>query len=146
MISQTAEYALRAVAALASAKPGESLITQRLAESTKVPAGYLSKVLQSLGRAGLVKSTRGLGGGFVLTRSPAEITIFDVVQAVDPLQRIRTCPLGLAAHGVRLCPLHKRLDDAMKNVEDAFRTSTLAEILAEPSESIPLCDGPAGGK
>lgn len=141
MISQTAEYALRAVVALAS-HPDEALVTQRLADLTKVPAGYLSKVLQSLRRSGLVDSQRGLGGGFTLTRSPAEITVFDVVEAVDPLQRIRMCPLGLAAHGVRLCPLHKRLDDAMKMVEDAFRASSLAELLAEPSKSRPLCNFP----
>lgn len=141
VISQTAEYALRAVAALAG-NPDEPMVTQRLADTTKVPAGYLSKVLQSLGRAGLVHSTRGVGGGFVLTRPATEITIYDIVQAVDPVQRIRTCPLGLAAHGVRLCPLHKRLDDAMRQVEDAFRNSNLAEILAEPTESKPLCNFP----
>src|SRR5687768_13132529 len=117
MISQTAEYALRAVAALA-AHPDESMVTQRLSELTKVPAGYLSKVLQALGRAGLVRSHRGLGGGFALTRPPDQVTIYDVVQAVDPVQRIRTCPLGIAGHGVRLCPLHRRLDDAMKAVEE----------------------------
>jgi len=141
LISQTAEYALRAVAALAGS-PDEPMVTQRLAEATKVPAGYLSKVLQSLGRAGLVNSTRGVGGGFVLARPASEITIYDIVQAVDPLQRIRTCPLGLASHGVRLCPLHKRLDDAMKQVEDAFRASNLAEVLTEPTESKPLCSFP----
>ena len=72
--------------------------------------------------------------------------MYDVVQAVDPLQRIRTCPLGLKTHGVRLCPLHKRLDDAMKMVEDAFRKSNLAEILAEPTESTPLCEFPSKTK
>jgi Rrf2 family nitric oxide-sensitive transcriptional repressor len=145
MISQTAEYALRAVAALAS-HPDEPMVTQRLAELTKVPAGYLSKVLQALGRAGFVRSMRGLHGGFVLTRKAEELSVYDVVQAVDPLQRIRTCPLGLKTHGVRLCPLHRRLDDAMKMVEDAFRKSNLAEILAEPTESTPLCEFPAKTK
>jgi Rrf2 family protein len=139
MISQTTEYALRATVALAS-QPDHAMVTRDLAEATKVPAGYLSKVLQSLGRAGLVQSRRGLGGGFVLARPPEEITIYDVVQAVDPIQRIHTCPLGLAAHGVRLCPLHRRLDNAMQTVEDAFRQTTLAEILAEPSHSKPLCN------
>ncbi|HEY7120538.1 MAG TPA: Rrf2 family transcriptional regulator [Tepidisphaeraceae bacterium] len=141
MISQTAEYALRAVCALAM-HPGVPLITHRLAELTKVPPGYLSKVMQALVRAGLVSSQRGLGGGFALVRSPAEISVFDVVESVDPLQRIHTCPLGLAAHGVRLCPLHKRLDDAMRTVEEAFRQSTLAELLADPNPSVPLCGFP----
>ena len=142
MISQTAEYALRAVAALAS-HPAEPMVTQRLAELTRVPAGYLSKVLQALGRAGLVRSTRGLHGGFVLVRKAEELSVYDVVQAVDPLQRIRTCPLGLAAHGVRLCPLHRRLDNALAMVEDAFGSTTLAEVLAEPTKSVPLCPFPA---
>jgi Rrf2 family protein len=141
LISQTAEYALRAVAALAS-HPDEPMVTHRLAEMTRVPAGYLAKVMQSLGRSGLVNSARGVGGGFTLTRPATEISIYDIVQAVDPLQRIRTCPLGLSAHGVRLCPLHKRLDDAMKQVEDAFRASNLAELLSEPSQSKPLCSFP----
>jgi len=121
-------------------QPDKPMVTRDLADATKVPMGYLSKVLQALGRVGLVQSHRGLGGGFLLARPPEEITLYDVVQAVDPIQRIRTCPLGLQAHGVRLCPLHRRLDNAMRMVEDAFRESTLAEILAEPSRSKPLCN------
>ena len=77
-----------------------------------------------------------------LTKSPAEVTILEVVNAVEPIQRIRTCPLGLAAHGVHLCPLHKRLDNALAAVEEAFGSSTLAEVLAEPTRSKPLCPFP----
>ena len=65
------------------------------------------------------------------------------MRRVDPIKRIRQCPLGLAAHGMRLCPLHKRLDNALAMVEQAFRDTTLAEILDEPTASIPLCDFPA---
>ncbi|MGE5608271.1 MAG: RrF2 family transcriptional regulator, partial [Bacillota bacterium] len=82
MISQTAEYALRAAVCLAS-NPESPMTTQQIAAMAKVPAGYLSKVLQAMGRAGLVDSTRGLGGGFVLTRDPKELTIFQVIEAVD---------------------------------------------------------------
>ena len=49
----------------------------------------------------------------------------------------------LAAHGVRLCPLHRRLDDALALVEKAFASTTLAEVLAEPSRSVPLCPFPS---
>lgn len=141
MISQTAEYALRAVLFLADR--GAECNTQEIAEGTLVPAGYLAKVLQALSRGKIVKSRRGLHGGFFLLRSPNELTVFEIIDAVDPLQRIRTCPLGLKAHGVNLCPMHKRLDDAMATVEHAFRNSTVAEILAEPTASKPLCDFPA---
>ncbi|MEX2026538.1 MAG: Rrf2 family transcriptional regulator, partial [Pirellulaceae bacterium] len=116
--------------------------TEEIAEVTRVPRAYLSKVLQALVRGGVVHSQRGIGGGMTLTKSPAELTILEVVNAVDPIQRIRSCPLGLASHGIHLCPLHTRLDKAMATVEDAFRNSTLAEFLAEPSRSTPLCEFP----
>lgn len=142
VISQTVEYALRAIVHLAS-QPSQARTTDQIAEVTHVPRAYLSKVLQSLARAGLVHSQRGVGGGMTLAKDPADLTLLEVVNAVEPIQRIRTCPLGLAAHGVRLCPLHKRLDSALALVEDAFRNTTLAEILAEPTQSIPLCPFPA---
>lgn len=141
LISQTAEYALRAIVYLAT-NPNLPVTNKEIAEAARVPAGYLSKVLQSLGRAGLVNSYRGLGGGFILTRDPADITILHIIQAVEPIQRIHSCPLGLAAHGVNLCPLHRRLDDAMANVEKAFAQSTVAELLAEETTSKPLCPYP----
>lgn len=114
--------------------------TRQIAVATKVPEGYLAKVIQSLGRAGLVHSQRGLHGGSTIGRAPATITIFDIVNAIDPVKRIATCPLGLKSHGVNLCPLHKRMDAALDMVEQAFKDSTLAELLAEPTTSRPLCD------
>ena len=67
------------------------------------------------------------------------MSVLEVVNTVEPIQRIRKCPLGIAAHGSHLCPLHKRLDSAMAMVEDAFRDSSIADVLAEPSRSKPLC-------
>ena len=142
MFSQTVEYALRAVVHLASNAP-RGQTTEEIAKATRVPQAYLSKVLQNLVQGGVVRSQRGIGGGMSLVKTPAELTILEVVNAVDPLQRIRTCPLGLAAHGVRLCPLHRRVDNALALVEDAFRGTTLQEVIDEPSESVPLCDFPA---
>jgi Rrf2 family nitric oxide-sensitive transcriptional repressor len=139
MFSQTVEYALRAVAHLAYEAPSPRT-TEQVAEATRVPPAYLSKVLQALSRGGIVKSQRGVGGGMSLAKPAAELTILEVVNAVEPIQRIKSCPLGLKSHGVRLCPLHRRVDDAMAMVEAAFGKTTLAEILAEPTHSPPLCD------
>jgi Rrf2 family nitric oxide-sensitive transcriptional repressor len=141
MFSQTVEYALRAVVHLASNAP-RAQTTEEIANATRVPQAYLSKVLQSLVAAKLVKSQRGLGGGMSLAKPPSEMTILEVVNAVDPIQRIRTCPLGLESHGVRLCPLHKRVDNALATVEDAFRATTLQEVIDEPTDSFPLCEFP----
>lgn len=139
MFSQTVEYALRAVVHLAHQAPA-GRTTDQIAAATLVPKPYLSKVLQALRRGGIVASQRGVGGGITLMKTPAELTILEVVNAVEPIQRIQTCPLGLTAHGVRLCPLHRRVDNAMAMVEKAFQSTTLAEILADPSPSVPLCD------
>lgn len=142
MFSQTVEYALRAVVHLADQSPAPQT-TEQIATATKVPKAYLSKVLQGLSEAKIVQSKRGLGGGISLVKAPSQLTILEVVNAVEPIGRIRECPLGLAAHGVRLCPLHKRLDSALAMVEEAFRQTTLAEVLAEPTESYPLCEFPS---
>lgn len=141
MFSQTVEYALRAAVHLASQAP-DACTTDQIAACTRVPRAYLSKVLQSLSRAGLVQSQRGLGGGMSLGKPASAITILEVVNAVEPLKRIRTCPLGLASHGTNLCPLHSRMDRALATVEDALGNSTLAEVLAEPTRSVPLCPFP----
>jgi Rrf2 family protein len=139
MFSQTAEYALRIVAHLA-AIGDKAATTREIAAATRVPEGYLAKVIQSLSRGGIVRSQRGPGGGSVLARPAEQLTIYDVVQAVDPIRRITSCPLGLKSHGSALCPVHRRLDDALALVERAFRDSTIAGLLSEPSRSKPLCD------
>ena len=84
--------------------PGGAANRPQIATETKVPIDYLFKVLQSLGRAGLVQAQRGKNGGFSLLNDPVDISIYDVVQAVDPIKRIAKCPLDLKAHGVRLVP------------------------------------------
>ena len=138
MISRTAEYALRAVVHLAACTTAGDMDTsqtlEQIAAGTKVPSGYLSKVLQQLAKADIVISQRGLGGGFRLARLPGEITVYDVVQPVDPINRITTCPLKLEAHAQGLCPLHANLDAAAANIENAFRSTTIAQLspAAEP--------------
>src|SRR4051812_101829 len=94
LFSQTVEYALRAVVHLADQAPA-ARTTDQIAEATRVPKAYLSKVSQSLVRAELVHSQRGVHGGMTLTRAPDAINILEVVNAVEPIGRIRECPLGL---------------------------------------------------
>lgn len=141
MFSQTVEYALRAIVHLADQSPNPCT-TQQIAKATKVPQAYLSKVLQSLRQSEVVHSQRGIGGGISLVKSPDELNLLEVVNAVDPICRIKTCPLGLKGHGSNLCPLHRKLDDAMKETENAFSATSLADILASSTSSYPLCNEP----
>lgn len=127
MLSQTAEYALRAMVVLASG-PEPPRTAQAIAARAKVPFDYLSKVMLSLTRAGLVHSQRGRGGGFITARPPRDITVLEVINAVDPLRRIRSCPLELDEHAHELCPLHRKLDDAICSVERVFASTSIAEV------------------
>lgn len=131
MISPTAEYALRAVVCLANAAPSPQT-NQQISATTKVPAAYLSKVLQGLARAGIIRSQRGLRGGYTLQRDLEELTVLEVVETVDPLRRIESCPLQLAGHGKNLCPLHRHLDHVIEEVRSAFGDTTIGELLREP--------------
>src|SRR5689334_6534442 len=98
--------------------------TDQIAMATLVPKPYLSKVIQGLCFANILQSKRGVGGGIALAKSPSNLTILDVVNAVEPIARIRQCPLGLTTHGLRLCPLHKRMDSTSAMIEAAFRSTT----------------------
>ncbi len=138
MISQTAEYALRAVVFLAD--QNESTTTQVIAEHTRIPAGYLAKVMQMLSRGGLVVAQRGIHGGFVLAESPEELTILSVVNAVDPVRRFYECPLGL--HGIHLCALHRKLDEAAQAIQDTFGDTTVADLLHASKTTDALCTFP----
>jgi Rrf2 family transcriptional regulator, nitric oxide-sensitive transcriptional repressor len=139
MLSQTAEYALRAVVAL-GLNTDRHLTNRDIAELTKVPVCYLAKVLQALVRAGLVASHRGSSGGFGLVRSPEQVTLLDVVSAVDPVGRIITCPLKIDSHGNRLCGLHRRLDAGLSMIETLLACSTIAEVIDDPDAGVPLCE------
>lgn len=135
MISQTAEYALRAVVYLSMQASGTGT-SEQIAETTMVPPGYLSKILQKLTREGLICSQRGLGGGYALARPSDQISILDVVNAVDPIERLVTCPLGIESHGAKLCPLHQRISEATASVESAFDAISLCELLRESESAL----------
>ena len=139
MISQTVEYSLRAIVVLAQ-NAGKACTAKDLAAVTKVPGPYLSKLMQSLVRGGLVTAQRGPNGGFQLNRNPAELTVWEIVDVLEPVPRITSCPLGLKSHSGQLCPLHRSLDHTYALVEAQFRGMTVAQLLAQPGTVSPLCE------
>lgn len=144
MISQTTEYALRAVVFLAVGH-GEAKTTAEISHATRTPVAYLSKIMMGLSRARIVGSQRGLHGGFILARNPSDLTIYDVVNAVDPILRITRCPLEIEGHGDGLCLLHATLDDAMDKVETLFRATRISDLVrdaASPSHDHGSCQFP----
>ena len=135
MLSKTAEYALRAVVWLAH-DPGQQQLADELARQTGVPRRYLHKLLQDLVKAKLVHSQSGPRGGYALARSPAKITVLDVVNAASPITRLRRCLLGLTSH-IRLCPLHAELDRVYAATEAVFRRTTIDQLLDASSATSP---------
>jgi len=138
LLSQTTEYALRAMSCLAY-MPDELVSTAQLAEVTHVPMNYLAKVLQLLAKADLITGRRGVGGGYRLNRPASDISLMDVINSIDSIDRIRSCPLKLENHSGKLCPLHARLDGAAKALIDTFEGISLANMIAEDPSIRPLC-------
>ena len=140
MFSRAAEYAVRAVVLLAQLQDQGPVDNKTLAARAQVPPSYLAKVMQSLVGAGIVRSRRGVKGGFSLHQPTSEIRVLDVVNSVDPITRIKGCPLSLQSHCQVLCPMHSRLDQAMAEVESILGASTIAELLADTSRPTPMLE------
>ncbi len=138
MISKTAEYALRAMAYLAE-REGTFLTTAQIADATQTPGGYLAKVMETLCRVGLVRSQRGLKGGFTLNRDASSLTFLEIINAVDPIRQFHECPLGLPTHGDGLCPLHHRLNQIAQTLEKFFADTTVAQVLNMATAQRSLC-------
>ena len=130
MLSQTAEYALRAAVFL-SEEEGTPRNAHEISISTHVPQSYVQKVLTALTRAHVVKSRRGPHGGFMLARPARDISAFDVINAVAPWIRLDVCPLSKPEHTNRLCPLHQCIADTQAILEKSFRGSSLRELVDE---------------
>lgn len=118
MITQTSEYALRAVVVLALNQGGPQT-TAEVARRANIPSGYLSKVLRMLARAGILHARRGIGGGFTIARPPDEITMLDVLEAVDSdINRNLTLPEDRHEH-----PALGAMENLLTDLNDELRSS-----------------------
>ncbi|OWY72783.1 hypothetical protein B7486_00100 [cyanobacterium TDX16] len=126
MISQTAQYALRAFVVIAG--EDRPALAKAIAGQTGIPQPYLSTILRLAVRAGLLKSTRGRGGGFVLARPAERLTLFDIVSAFDDIGQGPRCPFGLPqCTDAQACPMH----EVWKPVSQGFRNMLMKTSLSE---------------
>ncbi len=137
MLSATSEYALRMMILLTEAD-GMPTTCAKLSEVGRIPPQYASKVLNLLRRAAMVKGQRGRYGGFVIGCDSSNTTLLDIVNVIEPLQRIEGCPLGRSEHAHQLCPLHSQIDTAIAQLEAALAQLTLRQLVEE-SDSAVLC-------
>jgi Rrf2 family protein len=137
------EWALHCCTLLSRAD--EPVPAARLAEFHDVSPSYLAKQLQALSRAGLVRSTQGNSGGYVLTRAAAEITVLDVVEAVDGALPAFRCtevrqrgPLATPAEECTApCAIAKVMDSADRVWRESLRAVTIADLVADADRAMP---------
>ena len=131
MLTQTSEYALRAMCALA-ARPGETVPAAELATQAGVPPPYLAKIMQQLAATNFVNGRRGIGGGYALAVDPKNVTALEIVMALGPIRKPRTnAELDELGDGFKA--LHERLDKAASGVLEVFQVSSIAELAQDIS-------------
>ena len=133
VLSQTAEYALRAVLRLAVRDQGEErsrASVRDLAHGLEIPQNYLSKILNQLVRAGVLVSSRGKHGGFQLARPASALTLLEVITPFDRPDQRKQCLLGQSTCSDETpCAAHWRWRALGEEVADFFRDTTVAELL-----------------
>jgi Rrf2 family protein len=130
MLSQTAEYALRAVVHLAQQDSETLTPVGDIATALDVPANYLSKILNLLARTGVLESTRGPRGGFRLGAPADTITLAEVVGAFDSLKEQKRCLLGRPrCSDANPCGAHERWKLVKEPMVLFFEQTTVADVL-----------------
>ncbi|MFN7998457.1 MAG: Rrf2 family transcriptional regulator [Bryobacteraceae bacterium] len=130
MLSTTSEYALRALTQLAAAPEGSSILGRDLAEQAGIPANYLSKILWTLGNAGIIDATRGNRGGYRLKRPADEIRLYEVVELFERDRMGHACVLG-HRDGCDVgnpCSAHESWREVRTAYFDFLHTKTVADI------------------
>ena len=128
-LTRAADYALRVMIHLAGQPPQTRASRAELAEAADCPEQFLSKVLQSLTRAGLVVSHRGNTGGFELPAGAPEISVLQVVEAIEGPMRLNVClSSDQVCERQSWCPSHPVWVDAQRAMTDVLRGATIHSL------------------
>lgn len=129
MLSKSCEYGLRAMLYLSLREQPGYVSIGTISDELDISFPFLTKILQQLNEAGLLTSQRGPKGGVALTKSPAEISLYDIVVAIDGDDLFEECILGLPGCGeAHPCPVHDHWADERDRVERLFRNETLEAL------------------
>jgi len=136
-LTRGGEYGIRGVLYLAQQDNGKISMLSAIAKAQEVPPRFLAKIFQALAKAGVVKSHRGAKGGFSLARSASEITIKDVIEAIEGPIHLNVC---LIAEGEcerdHFCPVHSVWEDAQAKMMDVLSRKNFAELAHEEKEAL----------
>jgi Rrf2 family transcriptional regulator, iron-sulfur cluster assembly transcription factor len=132
MLSDTAEYAVRATLYIAQNDREQLVQVDRVASTLGVPRNYLSKILHTLAKQGVLNSTRGPHGGFRLAMDPDTLSLARVIEPFDPRPPGRTCLLGRSeCSDLNPCPAHERWKGIGDRVSTFFRNTSVGDLLRE---------------
>ncbi len=128
MLSQTVGYAIIALGYLAETGEGPILVKD-IADATGVPAAYLSKIVNTLAKKGLVNTQRGIKGGVTLSRDATDITLYHLCEAMDDPLLQGKCMLATAnCSDERACPAHKFWTVHREQQIEFLKTTTLKNV------------------
>ena len=135
-LTRRGDYAVRAMLALAAGKSGQVTTGRDIADQMAIPVAFLPRVMADMAAAGLVRSTTGRSGGYVLARSAEEIALLEVIEAVEGDSRRTTCvlrggPCGQDGH----CQVHDVFFAAQDALLERLRGVTLAALADRSGET-----------
>ncbi len=129
-ITRQADYALRAMIFLARLEPAQRAATSQIADQQRIPPSFLAKIISQLSIAGLIHTSRGARGGVSLARPPEEISILEVVEAIDGPIALNECTAaaGSCQFGDD-CPMKPIWCDTQSELVEKLRKTTFAHVL-----------------
>lgn len=134
-ITRDGEYAVRAIVYLASQPEGKISLISEISEVQEVPKSYLSKIMQHLTRAGLVKSKRGAKGGFTLARPADRITLRETIEAMEGPIHLNVCLIKKGeCHRDDFCPVHPVWKEAQARLMEVLEGKTMADLVRDAEE------------
>lgn len=132
-LTRKGEYAIRGIVYLARLPQGKVALISEIAEGTGVPQTFLAKIFQNFAKIGLVNSFRGTGGGFLLGRPAAQITLREVVEAVEgPIMPNRCLMAEVGCEFNKTCLVHPVWREVQAKVVDILNSVTIEKLARDP--------------
>jgi Rrf2 family protein len=130
--TKKADYGLMAIHYIASHQGDVIVSNKRIAEEFNIPVELLAKILQRLAKRGLISSQSGPKGGYVLARAPQEITVGEIVRAIEGPIHIVSCLEATDCPQLSRCNLRRPVQKIQASIAYLLDTMTLAELIADP--------------
>jgi len=132
-LTSAADYAIRAMIHLACLPEGGVALRSEIAEAQNIPTSFMAKILRSLVRARLLRSSRGVHGGFALARAASEINMLEIVEAIEGPLSLTDCTPATAGCAWSIdCPASSVWIKVQDNMRDTLRRSTLEDLVSTP--------------